>query len=172
MRSRFASSLATKSFVVGVSLACRDGVGPAFPDNVYELAPLVPYATWWNLVESCSGVTRPFSEVSWYSTDAIVVNGTSYSGYWFSDGNRIVLRSLAVWNGGAVRHEMVHAILQRGDHPRQYFVDRCGPLTPCERECGLSEATRGVPSSARRSPTKYSHCDDSYRTVHAVTRGG
>lgn len=25
-----------------------------------------------------------------------------------------------------VRHEMLHALLDRGDHPPEYFVSRCG----------------------------------------------
>ena len=50
---------------------------------------------------------------------------------WYSDGNRIVLVKQAVtWNIG-VRHEMLHALLRVGTHPREYFLDRCRGVVYC-----------------------------------------
>lgn len=41
----------------------------------------------------------------------------------------------AALDGGAVRHEMVHALLRVGTHPRREFLDRCGGTVDCGRDC-------------------------------------
>lgn len=126
-------------------VACRGSVGPAFPSDAVPMEPLAPYRTWWTLVEGCSGLSGDFESVRWYTSSGVANDGRRYSGAWVTDGNRIVLAEGREGDGGTVRHEMLHALVRRGGHPREYFVTRCGPLTPCERECGMSETTRGVP---------------------------
>lgn len=112
------------------------------------MEPLPPYRTWWSLVEDCSQLTGDFSDVRWYVSDGVTEGGKRFSGAFVTDGNRIVLAAGHETDGGTVRHEMLHALVGKGGHPQEYFVDRCGPLTPCEKECGLTEATRGVPVGA------------------------
>lgn len=139
--------LAVWSLACG-AVACRVAVSPAFPADAVPMEPLAPYHTWWSLVETCSGLSGDFSDVRWYLSSGVADDGRTYSGAWVTDGNRIVLAAGHETDGGTVRHEMLHALVRRGGHPREYFVNRCGPLTPCERECGLTEATHGVPSTA------------------------
>lgn len=138
--------------VLVVASACRDATEPAFPFNASPFTALPPYATWWKLVEACSGRRGDFTAVQWFRTPdlpGLIVDGSPYAGYWFSVGNRIVLEHHYSFDGGTVRHEMLHSLLQSGAHPRAYFVDRCDALTPCEKDCGLREDARGVPSGAR-----------------------
>jgi hypothetical protein len=102
----------------------------SFPSAAVEIAPPVPYARWWALTEACSGRSAPFSGVRWFVAprSAMLLDGEQYSGYWFADGNRIVLESSALHSGEVVRHEMLHALMQIGSHPRVDFVDRCGGI--------------------------------------------
>jgi hypothetical protein len=135
---------------------CRDLVGPEFPGNARPM-PNVPiqYATWWHTVEACSGRVGDLSTVDWYYTDGVIrVDGQDYDGYWFESGNRIVISNSAVYYGSVVRHEMLHALLRSGGHPRQYFVDLCGAVAPCGTACSDDETARGVPASARVIPTE------------------
>ena len=95
------------------------------------------YRLWWSMVESCSGLTGSLANVEWLvvpgSTSIGVGNG-DYSGYWFEQGNRIVLAANAQTEGTLVRHEMLHA-LTRGGHTRNEFLERCGGIVNCETSC-------------------------------------
>lgn len=54
-----------------------------------------------------------------------------FSAIWYSEGNRIVMvQQEATWNIG-VRHEMLHALLHVGTHPREYFLERCRGVVYC-----------------------------------------
>ena len=58
-------------------------------------------------------------------TGAIGLNGTIAHGWWVRQGNRIYLPANALGEEWLVRHEMLHALLQRGSHPTKNFVDAC-----------------------------------------------
>lgn len=136
---------------------CGDVSAPAWPTGVVPLVPRpVQFQSWWRMVEACSGVHGDLDAVSWYRerTGVITVDGEQYDGYWFGAGNRIVLASDAEFDGRIVRHEMLHALLQNGGHPEEYFVTRCGALAPCGSACHSSESNRGVPADARQIPSE------------------
>jgi hypothetical protein len=40
-----------------------------------------------------------------------------------------------VEQGALVRHEMLHDLLGRGDHPAEFFQRRCGAVVYCNAEC-------------------------------------
>lgn len=128
--------------------ACSDPTAPQLPADAVQIAPLPPYRTWWALMESCSGITGHFNDVTWFTSVSGSVGGRIVAGYWFSNGNRILLQSLSAQDGGTVRHEMLHALTQSGAHPPHLFLDRCGPLVLCDEECAVREADRGVPPDA------------------------
>jgi hypothetical protein len=110
-------------------LSCCTSPDPInFPTDAVEVTPPVPYAQWWSLTEACAQRTVPFNSVRWFveARPALLLGGESYGGYWFADGNRILLPAPSVYRGDVVRHEMLHAILQDGSHPRVEFVDHCG----------------------------------------------
>lgn len=98
------------------------------PTDAVEIAAPLPFARWWTLVEQCSGRSAPMSEIHWFVVpgSAFTIDGTDYDGMWFRDGNKILLAQSALYHGSIVRHEMLHAILQRGSHPYAEFADHCG----------------------------------------------
>lgn len=100
---------------------------PSFPDGqVQRFAPKPIFALWWQLVETCSGLRGDFSRVQFYkSLGQLVIDGKSVAGYWSPEGNRIALADIAATDGRVVRHEMLHALLQSGDHALSYFAGRC-----------------------------------------------
>jgi hypothetical protein len=52
-----------------------------------------------------------------------------------------VLADSGIDQGDAVRHEMLHALIRVGGHPRAAFLDACGGIVHCERHC-IADAGR------------------------------
>lgn len=120
--------------VLLVALSCRDVAPPEqyFPKTAVLLLPVPSvYSTWWSDTETCSGVKRSFSAVRFYVVPGATgwqVGSTYILGAWAENGNRITVGEYRKLEPLLLRHEMLHAILSRGDHPRDYFVTRCGQL--------------------------------------------
>ena len=57
------------------------------------------------------------------------------TGAWYKDVNTIVFAGGRERIGTVVRHEMLHALVGRTDHPRSAFVDRCAGIVSCEGAC-------------------------------------
>ena len=90
------------------------------------------------MTQACSGLTGSLQAVTWYKTDQVVhdVNsGDVVLGYWLAAGNRIVLTTASVLDGGTVRHEMLHALLQAKGTPRNQFLGKCEGTVPCQEPC-------------------------------------
>ena len=128
--SAFALCLAT--------VACSDVFEPEFPPNAV-LVPAPPqYRVWWEVVESCSGYSGDFDAVRWYRVplgEGLTVKGESAAGAWFATENSIAIGDGWRTVGSLVRHEILHAILQTGSHPEEYFRDACGDEVACGRDC-------------------------------------
>jgi hypothetical protein len=76
--------------------------------------------------------------VTWYKTDEVIHepnSGDIVLGYWSSAGNQIVLTTASVTDGATVRHEMLHALLRVGGHPRTQFLGKCAGTVPCQGPC-------------------------------------
>ena len=151
-RQRHTWLIAGAAIAVALAAVGCDSLFAPLPSGAKGFPPLAPYGTWWQLVESCSGITRTFGSVRWYVADRIESNDANVDGEWLSRGNRIVLTPASAREGSVVRHEMLHALLGHGGHPREYFVDRCGSLVSCQANCAPSEGDRGVPSTALYVP--------------------
>jgi hypothetical protein len=104
----------------------------SLPHGALPLDPPVIFTTWWEEVEGCSGTTADFAAVRWYYVpgEGGFPAGSSADvvGVWRPANNSITLAQYVIANPLVVRHEMLHAILQRTDHPAEYFVDGCGIL--------------------------------------------
>jgi hypothetical protein len=90
------------------------------------------------MTEACSGVTGPFQDVTFYEVPGVAdfeSEGRRVVGYWTSGGNRIVLAGDAVLDGGSVRHEMLHALIRVGGHPRDQFLEKCAGVVECGTAC-------------------------------------
>jgi len=98
-------------------------------ERVWEMPTLELYGEWWHKTETCSGRKGDMSRVTFYAVDApsgaIGLNGTTAHGWWVRQGNRIYLPANALGEEWLVRHEMLHALLQRGSHPAKNFVAAC-----------------------------------------------
>ena len=55
------------------------------------------------------------------------MNDSTYSGYW-EPSHTVVIQDTWIYNETLVKHEFMHDLLQRGDHPAQYFNGVCGNL--------------------------------------------
>lgn len=121
-----------------LNAGCVKPTGPALPAEAVPFSPPPVYMTWWGDVEKCATVTGAFSSVTWYvvpNASYFVVNGSTYSGFWYGQSNSIVLAQFGSDTATIVRHEMLHALLQRGDHPPEYFQQRCRGVVDCSSQC-------------------------------------
>ena len=78
--------------------------------------------------------------------------GQPEGGVWLSRGNRIVLAGSEVSNGALVRHEILHALLHGGGHPRSEFREACGSLVTCTDVCAAEARRWTLPSQYVRMP--------------------
>ncbi|MEO8140151.1 MAG: hypothetical protein ABI742_10920 [Gemmatimonadota bacterium] len=114
------------------TLAACEMLGPpsALPAKALLVLPPVEYQTWWSETEACSGLSGNLDAVEWYIVpDAATfeTDGGRKVGLWShsNQGVRIILAGDYVDNELVVRHEMLHALLDREGHPSDYFESRC-----------------------------------------------
>ena len=114
------------------TLAACEMLGPPseLPTNAQQIIAPAAYRAWWEATEACAGRSGDFDDVEWY----VVPDVSSFEtragpkvGLWShsSAGMRVVLADTYAENELVVRHEMLHALLDRGGHPEEYFVERC-----------------------------------------------
>jgi hypothetical protein len=130
---------------------CADPTALRLPADAEPMARPIQYATWWRMVEACSGRSGDLGHVQWYVMPygRLEIGGVEYDGYWFGEGNRVILLWSKMNHGPTVRHEMLHALLGTGRHPREYFNDRCAAVVSCGSGCRVAEFDRGVSATAR-----------------------
>ena len=119
--------------MVGAAAGCSDHIifspSAVVAGSVPFTAPEI-YADWWRETEVCSGRTGDLDRIHWYvvpNTISFDFRGTSYNGYWW-DTHDIVLGSVWLDRPEVVRHEMLHDLLNSGEHPAEFFKERCGAL--------------------------------------------
>lgn len=127
------SALVVAAFTLVLSGACEEAVAPdlSLPEGARRFTPEPIFREWWAQVEACAGRRASFDAVSWFMVPGEVpfdAPGVSHAvlGYWHPADNRIVLLEWVPNRTSLVRHEALHAILHRSDHPTEYFETRCG----------------------------------------------
>jgi hypothetical protein len=118
--------------------ACTHITDATVPAGAQTLAPPEVYARWWALTSECAGITGDLAAVHWYvvpNAQTLPVNGNDVAAYWAEVGNQIVLTGPIVLDGGAVRHEMLHALIRTGGHPRDQFLGKCAGVVACPGQC-------------------------------------
>lgn len=125
--------------------ACESLVG--LPSDAVPMSPPAIYARWWAMVEGCSGMTGDLGAVHWYRVPGAVVHysGSEASGLYIPYGNRIVVSDSLADNGAGVRHEMLHALIRVGGHPRAEFLGACASLVHCEQNCAADAGPWSAP---------------------------
>jgi hypothetical protein len=98
------------------------------------------------MTEACSGHSGDLRVVRWYRVPGMgfLHEGQDVSGFWGSRPNRIVLADEAIDQGSVVRHEMLHALLQKTGHPRSQFLGACASVVTCCNGC-VEDAGRWHP---------------------------
>jgi hypothetical protein len=122
------------------AVACRSLVDPPLPVAAVPFPAPAEYSRWWAMTESCSGLTGSLASITWYTVPGstfVPLEGNHVVAYWSQRSNRVVIAEMDVMNGGAVRHEMLHALKQKPGHPRTDFVDKCAGVVVCAAECAL-----------------------------------
>jgi hypothetical protein len=139
---RFALLLSVPVAAVILGLAGCDKllglVDPQFPSDARRFSPPAVYSDWWDMTRACSGGSGSLDDLSWYKTSQPLrkfPSGDRIGGYWNSITHTIVISETLMFDGGAVRHEMLHALARERGHPRAQFLGRCGGVVLCERSC-------------------------------------
>jgi hypothetical protein len=133
MRLKAASSSRLFAGVLLVLLisACKSTTEP-LPNGARPFAPPQTYQTWWQEVESCSGIAGNFGDVSWYYVPDVNVftvgANPNVAGYWQPYHHSVTLAGSKIDDPDLVRHEMLHALLKLAGHPVEYFDQRCGSI--------------------------------------------
>lgn len=148
------SSISRRLPLLVALAACESPTGVRLPAGAVRFSPPSIYRQWWTLTEQCSGRQSAYDAITWYVVpDAETLPGTNgLNGLWYGD-NRIVLSGAddGIAAGDLVRHEMLHALLGGGGHPRDMFVGRCAGVVVCVKECLTDAGSAPPPDPAARS---------------------
>ena len=125
-----------------IFLGCREApLAPAFPElpaGAESLTPPASYANWWRDTEQCAGMSGDMSRITWFvvpGRTSFVYQDGKYDGYWWNGVHWIILAGDKVSDSLIVRHEMLHELLGRGDHPPAYFQQKCAAVVVCNDMC-------------------------------------
>src|SRR6266571_2933145 len=116
--------------LVWLAAACGSATDlQPLPAGAIPMGPPAIYETWWHEVEQCSGKTGDFAAISWYYVPGPagfgIGSGADLVGIWQPQHHSITLAEYAREDSSVVTHEELHAILNRADHPAEYFVQKC-----------------------------------------------
>lgn len=117
-----------------IALGCGDApTGVETPANAVRFTPEPIFRDWWAQVERCAGRRASYEAVTWMMVpgdEPFRVRGLPKPvlAYWDPGRNWIVMLEYTPDRAAVARHEALHAILRRTDHPREYFETRCGDV--------------------------------------------
>ena len=98
-------------------LGCLDAFAPA--GSVYLTPPAV-YRGWWTEIERCAGLWGDFDRVDWYEVPGSSYTCPAHEGQcdgWWRSPHTIYMAQSRLDDRQLAEHEMLHDLLQRGDHP-------------------------------------------------------
>jgi hypothetical protein len=131
--------------------ACVSITDPPLPQGAQLLSAPELYARWWAMTEACSGISGSFDAVTWYEVpdaSSVQLNGRDVQAYWSLGSNRIVVAGNAALEGGLVRHEMLHALTQKGGHSRELYLGACAGVVDCDAACAADAGPPPAPDPA------------------------
>lgn len=98
-------------------LACLDTFAPA---GAAPFTPPAVYREWWAALETCADISSDFDRVEWYELPGSAYPCPAYDGTcegWWRPPHTIYMARGLVTDRRLAEHEMLHDLLQRGDHP-------------------------------------------------------
>ena len=153
--SRAVAACALSVLAAAAIVSCADSVTAPLPVGAQRFTPPEVFRRWWALTEQCSGLAGDYDAVTWYVVPGVASipgsDGSPVQGTWELKENRIVLAGDAQFAGDLVRHEMLHALLHGGTHPRDEFIGKCGGVVVCIGPC-LKEAGPAPPPDPAAVP--------------------
>lgn len=134
------------SFVVALAGACD---GDVFPDNATQFVPPTSYRLDWRIVESCSGYSGSYDELTWYTVPGSAsLAKADAAGAYYPGLNRIVLSEGLTNDHELVRHEVLHALQPRADGHDSLFTIDCRGLVHCPEDCASEAGGWGTQPNA------------------------
>lgn len=103
-------------------VACGE---PFAPPNAVQFDPPAVYAELWQQVESCSGKTGDWHRITWLAvpTEQFDTPEGFAAGRW-QPQHIVYLSDAGQRSYATIKHEMLHDLLQTGEHPPVFDV--CG----------------------------------------------
>ena len=98
-------------------LGCLDSFAPA---GAVPLTPPAAYRVWWTEIERCAGLWGDFDRVEWYEVPGSTYTCPAHEGRcdgWWRSPHTIYVAQSQLYDRPLVEHEMLHDLLQSGDHP-------------------------------------------------------
>ena len=86
--------------------------------------PSNAYWSWWQQTEQCSGITGDMNRIQWFVVPSYFQSPKGETGGYWEPAHTIYLAGMFTDDSIMVRHEMLHDLLQTGDHPAAF--DTCG----------------------------------------------
>ena len=106
--------------------ACGDG-GPTVPGGAVPFEPPSRFRALWAETERCAGVRRPFAAVRWFQLpdawEVTTTDGQRVAAFYDLAADHIVIAGAYLESEPLIRHESLHAILDRLGHGAEF--DAC-----------------------------------------------
>ena len=122
------TTVTVRALIAAVALilaACAEG--PTLPAAAVRFDPPERFQVLWAETESCAGKQRPFAAVRWYQVpdawEVTTYDGRRVAGFYDLRSDRVVIAGAYMTSDPLIRHEALHAILDRPGHPVEF--DRC-----------------------------------------------
>lgn len=127
---------------------------PFEPASARPLTPAAVYATWWQRMETCAGITALLDRIEWYEVPGdqfATPDGPRWG--WWAPPHTIYIATTHLQDEWLVEHEMLHDLLQTGAHPAVF--ETCGVRGA--EVAGRESARTDVQRNDRRAPVQVEH---------------
>jgi len=98
------------------------------PEGAVEYDPPPIYRQWWLETVQCIGQGGQFDDVTWYRAPGPFFDCPAGDGNclgWWGTNHEIYIANEWLGFDTLVRHEMIHELIGRGDHPSPPFYTPC-----------------------------------------------
>ncbi|MDX2014412.1 MAG: hypothetical protein SFW67_29705 [Myxococcaceae bacterium] len=116
-----------------IGLGACSGTEPTtalLPQGALAIAAPASYTEWYSRTESCAATQGDFAKLRFFVVPGVRTFQSEFGetvALWRKVGDEqfIIVSGEYSNDEMVVRHEMLHALLQREGHPAEFFVNRC-----------------------------------------------